>query len=188
MTAGWIRSSSAVPVTPRGSCTAAEGMPTVPGTETRWHMIRKMEKNGGNAIYFIAVRTHGGDAWKSARDEPETYPDDLHNPWINQDPEQGLNEKILDQWDQWFDEMDRHGIVIYFFLYDDAIDVAKEFGWALDGNGNLDPREKAFVQAIVNRFKHHRNLIWCPMEEGQEIGANWQVHISRDCGGDPSGG
>ena len=142
-------------------------------------MINKLIKNGGNSIYFISVRTNGGDAWKSARDEPDIYPDDKQNPWVNQDPEQGLNTDMLDQWDTWFNVMDENGIVIYFFIYDDAIDVAKEFGWALDKNGNLDPREKEFINNIVNRFKHHKNLIWCTMEEGQEIGANWKQHISK---------
>ncbi len=142
-------------------------------------LINKLKKYGGNSIYTIAVRTHGGDAWKSKTDEPKIYPDDLHNPWINQNPKNGLNDKIIDQWEIWFDEMDRNGIVIYFFIYDDAIDVAEKFGWSLDSNGNLNPEEKKFVQTLVNRFKHHKNLIWCVMEEGQEIGKNWQQHISK---------
>lgn len=142
-------------------------------------LIHKLKKHGGNSIYTIAVRTHGGDAWKSKRDEPRIYPDDLHNPWIDQNQKNELNDKILDQWEMWFDEMDRNGIVIYFYIYDDAIDVAEKFGWSLDTNGNLNPEEKKFVQTLVNRFKHHKNLIWCVMEEGQEIGKNWQQHISR---------
>ncbi|MGH9848192.1 MAG: Ig-like domain-containing protein, partial [Blastocatellia bacterium] len=45
--------------------------------------------------------------------------------------------------------------------------------------GELHPGEKRFVQSIVNRFEHHQNLVWCVMEEGQEIGAHWQRHISK---------
>jgi hypothetical protein len=142
-------------------------------------MIQKLKENGGNSIYFIAVRTHGGDAWKDKKKKPAIYPDDFHNPWVDQDPTKGLNVMILDQWENWFAEMDRAGIVIYFFFYDDAIDIAKRFGWALDASGNLHPEEKKFIQDIVRRFRHHKNLIWCVMEEGQEMGANWKRHISK---------
>ncbi|MGH9844138.1 MAG: Ig-like domain-containing protein, partial [Blastocatellia bacterium] len=142
-------------------------------------VINKLARHGGNALYLIAVRTPGGDAWKDKRDNPAVYPDDLHNPWLDQDPKKGLNEAILRQWETWFAEMDRQQIIIYFFFYDDAIDVAKRFGWALDTRGELHPEEKRFVQSIVNRFEHHKNLIWCVMEEAQEIGAHWQRHISK---------
>lgn len=142
-------------------------------------LIEKLKKEGGNSIYFIAVRTHGGDAWKDKRDDPATYPDDLHNPWIDQDPHRGLNGKILDQWESWFTKMDDSGIVIYFFIYDDAIKVAKQLGWPLDANGNLQAEEKKFIQALVKRFSHHKNLIWCTMEEGQEIGSQWHAHIAK---------
>lgn len=37
------------------------------------------------------------------------------------DPASGLNPAILDQWDSWFAEMDRAGITIYFFLFDDSV-------------------------------------------------------------------
>ncbi|MBI4902690.1 MAG: Ig-like domain-containing protein [Acidobacteria bacterium] len=141
-------------------------------------IIRKLATHGGNGIYLTAVRTHGGDAWKDKQDSPEIWPDDWHNPWKGQNPANGLNEAILSQWEKWFAEMDRSGIVIYFFFYDDAINVAKQFGWALDEEGRLDAREKDFVHTLVRRFQHHRNLIWCVMEEGQEIGADWRKHIS----------
>lgn len=141
-------------------------------------LIRKMKKHGGNGIYFIAVRTHGGDAWKDKRDDPGTYPDDHHNPWMEQDPQKGLNMKILDQWDEWFSEMDRQGIVLYFFIYDDAINIGKKLGWPLDAAGNLHPGEKQFLETLVKRFMHHKHLIWCIMEEGQEAGDSWMQHVS----------
>lgn len=142
-------------------------------------IINNLARNGGNTLYLIAVRTHGGDAWKDKRDHPTFYPDDLHNPWLDQDPKQGLNEAILKQWEVWLAELDRHNIITYFFIYDDAIDVAKQFGWKLDAQGALHPQEKAFIQSLVNRFEQHKNLVWCVMEEGQEIGADWQRHISK---------
>lgn len=142
-------------------------------------LIRKMKKHGGNGIYCIAVRTHGGDAWKDHRDDPGTYPDEHHNPWMDQDPHKGLNMKILDQWDTWFSEMDRQGIAIYFFIYDDAINIGNKLGWPLDAAGNLHPGEKQFLETLVKRFMHHKHLIWCIMEEGQEAGANWIQHLSK---------
>jgi len=140
--------------------------------------IRKLAAHGGNGIYMIAVRTHGGDAPIDKRTSPEIWPDDWHNPWNGQNPAMGLNQAILDQWETWFQEMDRHNIAIYFFIFDDAINMAKRFGWPLDSQGRLHPAQKDFVQSIVRRFQHHKNLIWCVMEEGQEIGADWARHIS----------
>ena len=142
-------------------------------------LIEKLKMNGGNCIYLMAVRTHGGDAWKDSESDPENYPDRKQNPWVLQDPASGLNPDILDQWELWFTEMDRNGITIYFFIYDDAIRVGEQIGWPMDAAGNLHPGEKRFVQELVNRFEHHRNLIWCIMEEGQEIGREWQLHISK---------
>jgi len=54
------------------------------------------------------------------------------------------------------------GIVNYFFFYDDG---AKPFGY---GNGKVSPEEKAFFEAIVQRFNHHKHLIWCIAEEYEE--------------------
>jgi hypothetical protein len=142
-------------------------------------LIQKLIRYGGNCIYMIAVRTHGGDARQSAENEPDTYPDDKHNPWINQEPQNGINHNILNQWEYWFNEMDKNEIVIYFFFYDDAIKVANKFGWSLNPNGELHSDERTFIQTLVNKFKHHKHLIWCIMEEAQEIGEQWQLHISQ---------
>jgi len=142
-------------------------------------LIRKLAQHGGNCIYLMSVRTHGGDAARESRQNPEDYPDGLHNPWIDQDPQKGINDAILDQWERWFSLMDQHGIVIYFFIYDDAIKIGKSLGWPLDRNGELHPGERAYVQALVQRFKHHRHLIWCVMEEAQELGPQWQRHTSK---------
>lgn len=142
-------------------------------------LIEKLKKNGGNCLYLMAVRTHGGDAWKDVESDPGNYPDDKHNPWVAQNPAFGLNPDILDQWEIWFSEMDKNDITIYFFIYDDAINVGEKLGWPLDASGNLHPGEKRFFQDLVNKFEHHKNLVWCIMEEGQEIGENWQLHVSK---------
>ena len=142
-------------------------------------LIHKMMMYGGNSAYIVAVRTHGGDSPKSHEEEPVIYPDTLHNPWIDQNNHKGLNSAMLDQWEQWFAEMDRNGILIYFFIYDDGIHIGPRLGWPLDEKGALHPGEKAFVQGLVKRFKHHKHLIWCVMEEDQEIGKDWKAHTSK---------
>ncbi len=142
-------------------------------------LIDKLKQNGGNCLYLITVRTHGGDAMKDHQVNPRIYPDSKHNPWIEQNPTKGLNQKIMDQWERWFEVMDEHNIVIYLFIYDDAIKVSKQFNWHLDESGDLHSEEKKFIQSIVNRFEHHKNLIWCVMEEAQEIGDKWHQRISK---------
>jgi len=139
------------------------------GTRTgdQMELINKLKGTGANSIYLMAVRSHGGDGGLT------------QNPFINNDPNQGINTMVLDQWETWFTEMDSNGIVIYFFLYDDAIKVSTNLGWPLDGSGNLHPQEKNFIETIVNRFEHHKNLIWVVMEEVQEMGSDYITHARK---------
>lgn len=113
--------------------------------------IGKLIEHGGNSIYMQIVRTHGGDANE----------DQTHNPFVNSDPVQGLDEEILGQWEEWFSLMDRSGIVIYLFFYDDGARI-----W--DTGDLVGPEEKAFLEGIVHKFKHHKNLIWLVAEESEE--------------------
>jgi len=112
-------------------------------------LIKKMKGTGANCIYLMAVRSHGGDG------------DKTHNPFVGNDPSKGVNKKVLDQWEGWFAEMDRNGIVIYFFIYDDSALV-----WRT--GDKVEGEEREFLRALVNRFEHHENLIWCIAEEYQE--------------------
>lgn len=112
-------------------------------------LIKKLAIYGGNCIYMIAVRSHGGDG------------DPTQNPFIMNDPSKGLNEKVLDQWESWFSEMDNNRIVIYFIFYDDSA-----VPW--DTGDSVSKYESDLFTSIVRRFKHHRNLIWCISEEYQE--------------------
>jgi hypothetical protein len=112
-------------------------------------LIEKLKGTGANCIYLMAVRSHGGDG------------DATQNPFINSNPPNGLDHDILDQWESWFNEMDRNGIVIFFIFYDDSAQI-----W--DTGDTVGQDEKAFIEAIVDRFKHHRSLIWCVAEEYQE--------------------
>ncbi len=130
-------------------------------------LINKLKGSGANSIYFEAIRSHGGDG------------DSTHNPFINNDPPQGINANVLDQWETWFTEMDNNGIVIYFFLYDDAINVSAVLGWPLDGSGNLHSQETNFIETLVNRFEHHKRLIWIVMEEVQEMGSDYVAHSKK---------
>jgi hypothetical protein len=108
-----------------------------------------MKGTGANCIYLMAVRSHGGDG------------DKTHNPFVNNDPRNSFNPKVLGQWEQWFTAMDQNGIVIYFFFYDDNVRI-----WRTGDEAGK--QEKRFVRTLVNRFEHHKNLIWCIAEEYQE--------------------
>lgn len=112
-------------------------------------LIEKLKGTGANCIYLQAVRSHGGDG------------DHTHNPFVDHDPAKGLNAKVLNQWEQWFQVMDRNEIVIYFFLYDDSALV-----W--DTGDKVGAPEREFLETLVNRFKHHDHLIWCVAEEYRE--------------------
>jgi len=112
-------------------------------------LIKKLTGTNANCIYMIAVRSHGGDG------------DATQNPFINNKPDNKLNTDLLNQWESWFTEMDRNNIVIYFIFYDDSTRL-----W--NTGDTVGKKEKDFFVTIVNRFKHHNNLIWCIAEEYQE--------------------
>jgi len=112
-------------------------------------LIEKIKGTWANCIYLMAIRSHGGDG------------DKTHNPFVDNDPAKGINPAVLDQWETWFTEMDESDIVIYLFLYDDSARI-----W--DSGDNVGEEEKNFIHSLVNRFEHHRNLIWCIAEEYQE--------------------
>ncbi|HON64888.1 MAG TPA: hypothetical protein PLS23_00225 [Phycisphaerae bacterium] len=116
-------------------------------------LINKMAGTGANCIYLVAIRSHGGDG------------DSLQNPYVDGDLTKGLDDDILNQWETWFAAMDAQRITIFFILYDDS---ASPFGKALPANGQLHPSEVTFINTMVNRFKHHKHLIWCVAEEAGE--------------------
>lgn len=115
-------------------------------------LVEKLLATGANCIYLMAVRSHGGDGGPQ------------ENPFVDHDPAKGLDEQVLQRWERWFSLMDRGDICIYFFLYDDS---AQPFPKDLV-DGDLTDAEKRFVDTLVGRFKHHRNLIWCVAEEYSE--------------------
>jgi hypothetical protein len=112
-------------------------------------LVRKLAATGANCIYVQVIRSHGGDG------------DATQNPFVDHDPAKGLNQKVLDQWETWFAALDEAGVVIYLFVYDDGAGI-----W--DTGDQVGEAERAFITALVRRFQHHRNLIWCVAEEYQE--------------------
>jgi hypothetical protein len=124
-------------------------------------IIRKMIQHGGNCLYMQIIRSHGGDG----------SPD--HNPFVDSNPSQGLDEELLNQWEQWFNLMDQHGILIYLFFYDDSARI-----W--NTGDNVGPDEKRFLQTIVQRFHHYKNLVWIVAEESEEAYSTERVqNIAR---------
>ncbi len=112
-------------------------------------LLDKLIPTGANSIYLMAVRSHGGDG------------DATQNPFIDNDPTLGLNEAVLDQWEDWFSQMDSAGVTIFLFLYDDGSSI-----WQT--GDAVGPEEAEFIHALVDRFEHHRHLIWVVAEEYQE--------------------
>lgn len=112
-------------------------------------LIARLAGTGANSVYIQAVRSHGGDGG----------PD--HNPFVDSDPARGLDARILDQWEGWFDALEAEGVVIHLFLYDDGARI-----W--ETGDVVGPEEGAFVRALVDRFEHHPLLIWVVAEEYEE--------------------
>src|SRR3989344_1230894 len=73
------------------------------GTRTgdQMQIINDLKGTGANTIYMQIIRSHGGDG------------DSTQNPFIGSDPANGLDQDILNQWEQWFTEMDSNDIVVY---------------------------------------------------------------------------
>jgi len=112
-------------------------------------LIAKLAASGANAIYVQAVRSHGGDG------------DSSHNPFVDHNPANGLDDDILAQWNGWFEALDDAGVVTFFIFYDDDAEV-----WATGDTVEAD--EAAFFTGLVDAFEHHANLIWCVAEEYSE--------------------
>lgn len=112
-------------------------------------LIARLAGTGANCVYLQAVRSHGGDG------------DRTHNPFIDHDPARGVSETVLAQWEGWFRALDEAGITIFLFIYDDSARV-----W--NTGDEVGEAEAEFLRTLVNRFEHHRNLIWCVAEEYQE--------------------
>ncbi|MEM7323807.1 MAG: DUF4832 domain-containing protein [Actinomycetota bacterium] len=116
-------------------------------------IVDQLIRNDVRAIYIHAARSNGGDG---GGDE---------NPFIGNNPDNGVDPAVLDEWDTYLSQLDEAGIVTWFHLYDDG---ARPFGAC---NPNLPSDEKQFIKTVVERFRHYQHLVWLPTEE----------HIIKGC-------
>ena len=112
-------------------------------------IINALGASGVNGLYVEAVRSHGGDG-----------PDATHNPFVNNDPAQGLNAAVLNQWEGWITALESQHVAVFFILYDDHADPF--------GGSTVGVAERAFIHGLVDRFENHTNIIWCVAEEYAE--------------------
>lgn len=112
-------------------------------------IIYEMFGTNANILWMTAVRSHGGDGGPT------------ENPFINNDPNQGVNTAVLDQWEEWIAMLDEAGIVTFFVFYDDGARP-----W--NTGDVVGPQENAFFTAVVNRFEDYDHVIWCMGEEYEE--------------------
>ena len=111
--------------------------------------------NGGNTLYVMAVKTHGGDGPARC------------NPWIGGNPANGLDAAKLNDWYKVLDQLDNKGVIIHFFIYDDD---SCPWGARTDCEARTALRtdEGNFLNAFVDRFKTLSNLVWVIAEEYPE--------------------
>ena len=122
-------------------------------------MINELKARGLNALFVIGFNDsrYGGDGPADG------------NPFVNANINGEIDADILNQWHGWFQTLDAAGIVVVFNIYDDLIDVlaGKRMNWDLSG-GNLHPQEQKYVDAVVNKFKTLKNLIWSVNESANK--------------------
>ena len=133
-------------------------------------MIQVMEETGVNAFHFIM--------WKMQKSNMKGEGDDKHNPFIDNDYYRGLDPAVLNKWDSWLTMFEQAGITVHLDFYDDATDV-ELIGWTLDEQGNLNPHEHRYITGIVERFKHHKNIIWGLEESLNKPPRSRVVHFKK---------
>jgi hypothetical protein len=132
--------------------------------------IERMAKAGVNAFHCQMTRMK--------RCNFKNEGDDTHTPFVDHDPSQGLDEDVLNQWDGWLDQLEDKGIIVHLEFYNDATDV-ETMGWALDSDGNLHPDEKRWIEGIVNKFKHHKNILWGIEESCNKLPKSRTPHFKK---------
>jgi len=133
-------------------------------------MIEFLGQTGVNAMHFQMFRMR--------RCNIKGEGDDTHCPFIDHDPSKPLNEKVLDQWEFWLKELEKRNIIVHLEFYNDATDV-ELMGWTLDAQGNLHPDERRFIEGIVNRFKHLKNIIWGLEESSNKLPRSRVIHFRK---------
>ncbi len=133
-------------------------------------MIDRMARAGVNAFHCQMTRM------KRCNFKDEG--DDTHTPFVNHDPSQGLDEDVLNQWDRWLGRFEEKGIIVHLEFYNDATDV-EMMGWKLDSEGNLPRDEKRWIEGIVKKFKHHKNILWGIEESCNKLPASRTPHFKK---------
>ena len=133
-------------------------------------MIDRMARSGVNAFHFQMFRMRRCNI----KDEG----DDTHCPFVNHDPSKPLNEAVLNQWEGWLGLLEQKGIIVHLEFYNDATDVER-MGWTLNARGNLHPDERRWIEGIVKKFKHHKNIIWGIEESCNKVPAARTQHFKE---------
>lgn len=133
-------------------------------------MIRRLAAAGVNAFHCQMFRMQ--------RCNIKGEGDDSHAPFVDHDPRQPLNEAVLTQWDGWLSEFEKHGIIVHLEFYNDATDV-ETMGWTLQPDGQLHADERRWVVGVVNRFKHHKNIIWGLEESCNKLPRSRTPHFRK---------
>ncbi len=112
-------------------------------------IIQAMIGSGANVQWMTAVRSHGGDGGST------------ENPFVNNDPAQGVSTAVLDQWEGWISSLDAAEITTFFVFYDDGTKV-----W--NTGSSVGAAEEDFFRTVVDRFEGYDHIIWCVCEEYPE--------------------
>jgi len=112
-------------------------------------ILNQLPKYGGNALIAYTVMSHHGDG------------KDKYNPFVAFNPMRGVREIILSRWHRWFERASQNGITTILNLYDDS---SLPFG---DRN-TVIPKEREYIEPLVQKFRDIPLLIWMIAEEFQE--------------------
>jgi hypothetical protein len=135
-------------------------------------IIQRLAGTGTNTLHVLAMRDSRYNI------EPGNGTPDC-NPFIDSDIRGKLDEDILNQWEGWLNEMEAAGLIVLFNFYNDFDDYEELAGWKLDDAGDLHPQEKYFIETLVNRFKHHKNLIWAIEESCNKLSRAKQQRLKK---------
>lgn len=133
-------------------------------------LIDHLGETGVNALHVLLFRMRRCNI----KDEG----DDTNTPFIDSDPAKPLNEAVLNQWNQWLTRLEEKGVIVHIEFYNDATDVER-MGWKLDAQGNLHPNEHRFIEGVVNRLKHHRNILWSIEESANKLPKERTPHFKK---------
>ena len=135
-------------------------------------MIKKIAGTGANTFHMLVMRDSRYNL------EPGNGAPDA-NPFVGSDIGGKLSEDILHQWEGWLKQFEAAGVNVLFNFYNDFDDFEDLAGWKLDAQGNLHPQEKYLIETLVNKFKHHKNIIWALEESCNKISRAKQERLKK---------